>query len=144
VIETKPDHIVVGVDCSLNSRRALQWALSHARPGDHITLVHAWEASPTLVDAHVVARDDPEPAYLVAEGELHRARALGCPDGVELSAKAIHGDPRRCLADFPCDLLVVGGRGQGGIAGLLLGSVSAHLARHSRCPLVIVPSAAPS
>ena len=39
-----PDRIAVGIDGSLWAHAAIRWAIDHARPGDTITLVHAWRA----------------------------------------------------------------------------------------------------
>ncbi len=52
----------------------------------------------------------------------------------------VEGAPAKVLIDHSADadLLVVGSRGHGGFAGMVLGSVSQHLAAHANCPIVIV------
>ena len=135
------EQIVVGVDGSLASRAAVRWAVDHARPGDTVILVHAWETSPSMVDAGPVGPDaDADAARSCAHHELARAQALPHDEAITISCEAVHGDARHCLRSHSCDLLVVGARGHGGLTGMLLGSVSAHLAHHCPVPLVIVPS----
>lgn len=56
------ERIVVGIDGSLASHAAVRWAIKHARPGDTVTLVHAWEASASMVDVALVDADDDSPS----------------------------------------------------------------------------------
>jgi len=69
--------------------------------------------------------------------------ALGEHPGVPLEARAVEGAAARVLLDEAkdADLLVVGSRGHGGFAGLLLGSVSLHCVTHAPCPVVVVRGA---
>jgi nucleotide-binding universal stress UspA family protein len=74
---------------------------------------------------------------------LEQANArLSKLQGVE--ARAVYGLPGEELAAFgeEVDLLVVGSRGYGPVRRLVLGSTSEHLARHARCPLLVLPRAA--
>ena len=133
-----PERIVVGIDGSLASRAAVRWAVDHARPGDKVILVHAWEASPSMDDAELVEADDDSAVRSFAHHELARAQALPHDEAITLSCEAVHGDARECLRRHHGDLLVVGARGHSGLTGMLLGSVSAHLSHHCPVPLVIV------
>jgi nucleotide-binding universal stress UspA family protein len=140
--------IVVGVDGSEPSRRALRWAHDHAHPGDVIRAVYAWEV-PTVAGFEG-AYLDPGPLGSEAERELAAAvNALQDDVGtlaVVVEQVAARGHPGRVLVQESeqADILVVGSRGHGGFVGLLLGSVSTYLAHHTHCPLVIVPAAAAS
>jgi nucleotide-binding universal stress UspA family protein len=138
---SEAERIAVGIDGSPNSRAALRWALGHAQPGDTITLVHAWDSSPAMVDAGLAELDDDSAATGLLARECARAELLPRAQDVELATQAMQGDPRQCLHDLGSDLLVVGARGCGRIEALLIGSVATHLARHAPCPLVIVPHA---
>lgn len=66
--------------------------------------------------------------------------ALGADPGVSVELEVREGNPAQQLIDASrgADLLVVGTRGHGGFAGMLLGSVSQHLAAHATCPVTVI------
>jgi nucleotide-binding universal stress UspA family protein len=138
--------IVVGVDGSDGSRRALHWAADEAAVrGDDLTLVHVWERpqayAPLGLGAYPI---DPEPiqeaAQSVLDGLVREAAELA-PD-VPVRGLLVEGAPAEALLDAArtADLLVVGSRGLGGFRSLLLGSISQQVAHHAPCPVVIVPA----
>ena len=67
-------------------------------------------------------------------------KSLQDTDSVEVEQRVVEGPPAGVLVDDSrdADLLVVGSRGHGGFAGLMLGSVSQQVAHHAACPVVIV------
>ena len=135
--------IVVGVDGSEPAARALRWALAEARlRGSSVRVVHAWEYP--YVGGGLAGI--PIPGGMtegIAEGAAHtldRAVADQSTDGVDVERTLVRGPAVQALLDAAegADLLVVGSRGHGGFAGLLLGSVSQQCAHHASCPVVIV------
>lgn len=137
--------VVVGVDGSEGSRRALRWAASEASVrGDALELVHVWEQpqayAPQGLGAYPI---DPEPIEGAARALLEElvAEARGLVPGVEVRGELVEGPPAQALLDAArnADLLVVGSRGLGGFASLLLGSVSHQVSHHAPCPVVLVP-----
>jgi nucleotide-binding universal stress UspA family protein len=137
--------VVVGIDGSPSSIRALDWAIEHAtlerRP---LTLAHgidaagsAW-ADPTggshraIVDAMA---DDGR--RLVEQARAHVAERS---PGLVVHESAWLADPRVTLLKLAetASAVVVGSRCRGPVASLLLGSVSAALARHAPCTVVVV------
>lgn len=145
-MSTRPvdgERISVGVDGSAESRAALRWVLERANDHDVVTLVHVWNASPTMVDAGLCDGDDDTAAKSLAHRELLRAMELLSDPSVVLRTSVLHGDPRHELCDLDTDLLVLGSRGRSGVVGCLLGSVAGHVTRHASVPVVIVPSPRP-
>jgi len=140
--------IVVGVDGSPESHAALAWALEEARlRGVTMHVVHAWlmpiafagGAPPFMLpEAQDELRQDAERALAAALVEVG-----GANSEVPIERSVVEGPAARVLlrATADADLLVLGSRGRGGFAGLLLGSVSQQCAHHAPCPLVIVPRA---
>jgi nucleotide-binding universal stress UspA family protein len=139
------ERIVVGVDGSQGARRALGWAVDEAMLHNaRLEVVHVWHY-PYLPASPLGAA--PAPPLYEFEDEARRTldRAV---DSVDTSGLAtppervlITNGAAAALIDVAkgADLIVVGSRGRGGFAGLLLGSVSQELAHHSPCPVVIVP-----
>jgi nucleotide-binding universal stress UspA family protein len=141
---TAANRVVVGVDGSEPSVKALHWALDEARRrGAALTAVHVW--TPPFIGPELV----PSGAYDTDEND-RRGRevletALAAADTSGLAAPVepvvVSGGASTTLVDAAegADLLVVGSRGHGGFAGLLLGSVSHHAVHHATCPVVVIP-----
>jgi len=132
--------IVVGVDGSPNSAKAIDWAISFAHSGDTVVLLSAW--SPVVVPAEMAMSYtfDDTGARTILDEENKRVSQVAANRGVSLAMHFENNDPRNALLDTKCDLIVVGSRGHGGVMGLLLGSVADYVARHSKVPVVIVPA----
>lgn len=141
--------IVVGVDGSAESIDALRWALEEAcLRHSRLRAVHAWSypiafAGPGFsapLDAELID-DLRRNADQVLERALEEAGTAGAE--VEIERAAPEGPAAQMLVEAAgnAELLVVGSRGHGGFAGLLLGSVSQQCAHHAPCPIVIVRGA---
>lgn len=138
---------VVGVDSSQASYSALRWALADAqRRGPectvHVVSVHPREFDAAMADVSLAWHDDiehRERSPLVTE-VLKRAADEGLGN-VNVTREEAVGHTARILLDAAAeaDLLVVGNRGHGGFAGMLLGSVAQTCVAHARCPVVVVP-----
>ncbi|MFI9629513.1 universal stress protein [Streptomyces sp. NPDC052042] len=140
--------VVVGVDGSEGSLRALDWAVAEAmRSGLPLRVVHAslWEHYEGTHPASDAERPAEEvlAEHLVAQAR-ERARRLG--PKVEVAVDVRPEDPVDALIgeSHGAATVVLGSRGRGRIAGMLLGSVSLTLANRSHCPVVVVPARAPS
>ncbi len=137
--------VVVGVDPSDEARAALEWALLYAaRLAASVDVVHGWQSEREYVWLNTVpAPDDPTgTARQAVEKLVADARtATAIDEGkVPVTIHVIEGRPVRILLDQGqgADLLVLGSRGHGGFAGLLLGSVSTECATHAPCSVTIV------
>jgi nucleotide-binding universal stress UspA family protein len=132
--------VVVGVDGSDQSKRALRWAGRIAETFQAtIQVVGAWH-HPTSYGWSVVAPEwDPEEdmAKCLAQA-VEDVFGANLPAGLEVVTH--NGSAAKTLIDHSegAVMLVVGSRGHGGFAGLLLGSVSASVAEHAKCPVLVV------
>ena len=141
------DEIVVGVDGSGGSDKALDWALAEAeRRGSPLRVVHVFSLGRVRpggrLPADVEIRSRAEDlAQRSVTGAIERLGRLPTVE-VRIEATPIRSrGPAAVLADYSrrADLLVVGSRGFGGFDALLVGSVSEQLVQHSRCPVAVIP-----
>jgi nucleotide-binding universal stress UspA family protein len=133
------DLIVVGIDDSVAAKAALRFALGEARLRQaSLRAVHAIGAFGSYASLAV----DVSAAHQAAQELLEEAisEVNGEGEDVEIDRRVVEGAPGAVLVEDSrdADLLVVGSRGHGGFAGLLLGSVSQQVAHHAECPVVIV------
>jgi len=140
--------IVVGIDGSHNASHALEWAMTEAAirkaPLTVITVnsvpASYWSGAPVELpgDQERVADIRKTAEAAVAD----TAARLGASQPESVTVTAISGFPAQALiaASADSDLLVVGTRGGGGFAPLVLGSVSNQVVHHAHCPVVVVPS----
>lgn len=136
--------VVVGDDGSETSRDAVLWAAEYAaRRGTELHVVRCWQLTTAPQPASF------EPGYIppmedwegTVRQELDAAWTTLRDRMPQLQVHAVHGSPGRILveASRDADLVVVGSRGHGRLAELVLGSVAAQVAREAQCPVTIVP-----
>jgi CBS domain-containing protein/nucleotide-binding universal stress UspA family protein len=140
--------IVVGVDGSAASGRALRWAAAQAKTWRaEVEAVHAW----TLPDigADPLARALADPDELEAQARRELCLVVDGADGadgaepvVPVSRTVVRDDPASAILDASkhADLLVVGSRGLGPDGDADLGAVADRVVREARCPVVVVPA----
>ena len=138
--------IIVGVDGSGHSRRALEWAMKEAAvrrvPLTVITVheisVGYWGSGVSYPEDHAVAEHARRAVQLEVEKVLD---SLG-ESRPSVTVQALSGTPAHELltAAKDADMIVVGSRGTGGFARLLMGSVSTQVSHHAHCPVVVIPA----
>ena len=135
--------IVVGVDGSPHSMKALDWALDEAAlrhvPVTALAVAPA-AASIWGITAQFNPADETVDKVNKAAEEIV-AKVASRHGGQKVAVRTVSGVPADELikASADADLLVVASRGAGGFAVLAMGSVSSQVSRHSHCPVVVVP-----
>lgn len=137
--------VVVGIDGSPASARALRWAAEEARDhGAEIYVVMAYSvpAPPVAIGMAQPPWRDEDRWRQDAESLLQATllETLGNEPGIEVRTEVVDSSPAKALinASHRADLVVVGTRGHGGFAGMLLGSVSQHVTAHAACAVTVV------
>lgn len=143
---TQPARILVGVDGSEPAAAALAWALEEGvlrHAPVHVVLTWAMPpvvgmsptVMPTQTDMEIGAQQELD-AMLKGVSDSPDRRSEDSP----VTSEILQGSPAPTLlgAARGASMLVLGSRGHGGFAGLLLGSVSQHCAAHAPCPVVVV------
>jgi nucleotide-binding universal stress UspA family protein len=139
--------IVVGIDGSEHSRRALVWAVREAvrRQAPLTVLTVNRAVAGTFTGNAVSYPGDAELARSAHEAARRATLSVLCavsadarPPGV--TVHALTGLPAQELiqASQDAELVVVGSRGAGRLRRLVTGSVSGQVARHARCPVVVI------
>ena len=142
--------IIVGVDGSDHSRRALGWAMHEAvkhRLPLTVMSIHPPPARPATsiywgVHNYPENSFDPELARMAVQEFVDKVGGeIG--EAPEITVSVGTGDAAEELvkASRDADMLVVGSRGGGGFARLLMGSVSSQVVHHASCPVVVIPGA---
>jgi nucleotide-binding universal stress UspA family protein len=136
--------IVVGIDGSPQSGNALEWAVARARlGGEQLELVNAYSMVPAFDFYGYHAASQPMDWFIEFSEQLleaadQRVRELAPDITCTLTSKM--GHPAHMLSDASegADAVVVGRRGLGSTASVLLGSVSNRLTIQADCPVVVV------
>jgi nucleotide-binding universal stress UspA family protein len=140
--------IVVGIDGSGHSHRALVWAMRQAAqqrvpltvltvrpdPVRPVTGVY-WGVHSYPEDTH-----NPEVARKAIQEMVEQATNEIGETAPQMTVNVVTGDPAEELvkASRDADMVVVGSRGSGGFALLLMGSVSSKVTHHAACPVVVI------
>jgi nucleotide-binding universal stress UspA family protein len=136
--------IVCGVDGSEHGQAALDFAADEAAlRRSKLIVVCAWEIPLMIAPVGVVyptevLGDLGENAKKIVQAAVSRVAER--QPGVECEGKAIEGQAAGVILEEakPANMIVVGSRGHGGFASLLLGSVTQQVVHHALCPVVVV------
>ncbi len=138
--------IIVGVDGSGHSQRALEWAMKEAAVR-HVPLT-VLTVHPSIVGyfGGVVTTpqdvEQTEQVQVAVRTEADKVlTALEGPHPESVKTRAVHGFPVEELinASKEADLVVLGSRGVGGFTRMMLGSTAGQVVQHAHCPVTIVP-----
>jgi nucleotide-binding universal stress UspA family protein len=126
---TRIESILLATDASTASRAAECHAIDlAARLGARLLVLSVVSGGPSVRETR----------QLAVEAIVQRARAVGA----DARGMAWDGDPGEAIVDAAqaelADLIVVGTHGRGAVGRLFLGSVSNHVIRHARCPVMVV------
>jgi len=139
--------IIVGFDTSEHSERALEWAVHEAAVRQlPLTVIAVYRAVAGFWGGPMVYPQDRDLSAQVRKtAEEATDKALANAAGVRpasVTVKTICGIPAEELvhASKDADMIVVGSRGTGGFARLLLGSVSSQVVHHAHCAVVVLPA----
>jgi nucleotide-binding universal stress UspA family protein len=138
--------IVVGIDGSGHSKRALEWALKEAAiRHTPLTVLTVHQAVAGYFGGVATYADDPartQEARRAAQVETDKVLAsLDGPHPETVTVTAVHGFPVEELisAGKDADMVVLGSRGAGGFTRLMMGSTAGQVAQHAHCPVLIIP-----
>jgi nucleotide-binding universal stress UspA family protein len=143
--------IVVGIDESAHSHRALEWAMREAalrRTELTVLTVIPAMASPWS-SRQLTVPDEPEllqRARQAVDAAVAKSLGeLGADRPAQVHVQVLTGYPAQVLAEASkqAELVVLGSRGAGGFTTFLIGSVSNQVAHHASCPVVLVPAGVP-
>ena len=134
------ERIVVGIDGSPTSINALRWAARYASlTGEKIEVVVVWDwyKSPGWYTPVLAGLDPERDAKHVLEKTLVEIESEW--PGLSMTSRLVEGNPCPILSEASKDasMLVVGSRGLGEFAGMLLGSVSQYCVTHAHCPVLV-------
>jgi nucleotide-binding universal stress UspA family protein len=140
--------IIIGVDGSGHSQRALEWAIREAAARETpLTAITVHEQIRGYFGGMVEYPGDhilAEKARQVVQAEVDSvASDLGNSAPASVTVRVASGSVVEELinAAKDADMLVVGSRGAGGFSRLMMGSVSSLVTQHATCPVVVIPPA---
>lgn len=139
--------IVVGVDGSPDSANALEWAMRTAVVmklpltvlAVHQVMRSQWTNTPIVYPED---QDELDQARRTADEMVHQAAGKLAERPSSVTVRVLNGLPAAELVDASkdADLVVVGSRGHGGFARLMMGSVSHQVVNHAACPVAVIPT----
>jgi nucleotide-binding universal stress UspA family protein len=154
-MSTQSQHlgIVVGVDGTPSSARAVEWAAREAaRRASPLTLVYVvptvapsgWLDAP--MDEDYWGEREERGRKLLDEAFAEVGKILGGKASVQVRTTMVHDEPVPALTNLSkeADLVVAGCRGLGALPGILLGSVTRGLIHHAHCPVAVIHDEDPS
>ena len=135
-----PSDVLVGVDGSEESKRALEWAARYAAATQSAVRIVIGSQHPVLYGSISVADEIDFVSMATKIVETMAADAKSAFPDVKFTTEVLPGNAAEILVHESADagLLVVGSRGHGAFAGMLIGSVSLHCVHHAHCSVVVV------
>lgn len=140
-LKRKINKILVPIDGSRNSFRALDFAISISKSLDAtISAISVVDLPPVLEYAVL----DPVSKRLESKEQrfLKKAETLAQKNNIKFNSKVIHGKTGQAVVKYSkkggFDMIVMGARGIGGVSSLLVGSVSNYVIQKSKIPVVII------